>query len=319
MMSATQQIAVLGIGQMGAAAAVCFSRIGRDVQLWARDAKKLASVPASLDAMHAFLDEQLGPESAHVRGTVTLTESLQPIIDSADFVLECITEDLEQKIALLTQLQPMAQRGAILASCTSGLSITEMGQRSGIASRLIGAHFWNPPHLMPLVEVVRTDVLDEQIVTTTCDLLKEAGKIPVVCQDVLGFIGNRLQHAMWREALALVQQGVCSAEDVDLVARLTFALRLPAVGPCANADLVGMPLVSQIQSYLMADLDRTAEVMPIIRQLNEGGQLGMKTGRGLLDWSNRSAGDLVARRDRQIVQQLKFLAAENALDDRTDS
>lgn len=315
-MSSIRSIAVLGIGQMGAAAAVCFSRIGRDVQLWARDPTKLAAVPATLDAMNSFLDEQLGPAPCQP-GRVTLIESLKPILDSADFLLECITEDMEQKIVLLKQLLPMAERGAIIASCTSGLSITEMGQRAGIASRLIGAHFWNPPHLMPLVEVVQTETLDNAIVSATCELLREAGKIPVVCRDVLGFIGNRLQHAMWREAFSLVQQGVCSAEDVDLVARLTFALRLPAVGPCANADLVGLPLVSQIQSYLMADLDRTAEVMPIVRQLNEQGRLGMKTGSGLLDWSNRDAREIVARRDRQIVQQLRFLQAEHALDDRS--
>ena len=311
-MTSIQSIAILGIGQMGAAAAVCFSRVGYPVTLWARDARKLDQVPARLSAMHAFLDEHFGPSGDPPR-EVSLTNQLDDVRRDTDFVLECVAEDMDQKVELLSKLQSLVERRAIIASCTSGLSITEMGDRSGTAKRLVGAHFWNPPHLMPLVEVVSTAKLEAGIVETTCSLLREAGKVPVVCQDVLGFIGNRLQHAMWREALALVQRGVCSAEDVDLVARLTFALRLPALGPCANADLVGIPLVSQIQSYLMDDLDRTTGTMPIIREHLEQGKHGMRTGLGLLDWSNRDPDAMVTLRDRQIVRQLKFLAENDAL------
>lgn len=313
-MQSIESISVLGIGQMGAAAAVCLSRAGFAVQLWARDARKLDSVPGKLAAMVAFLDEHFGPPAGPTR-EVALTDRLDDVQRDADFVLECVAEDMDQKVDLMTKLRPLAERGAIIASCTSGLSITEMGDRSGLATRLVGAHFWNPPHLMPLVEVVSTDKLDAGIVETTCSLLRAAGKVPVVCKDVLGFIGNRLQHAMWREALSLVQRGICTAEDVDLVARLTFALRLPALGPCANADLVGIPLVSQIQSYLMQDLDRTAGTMPIIQEHLDQGRLGMRTGQGLLDWSNRDPDAMVALRDRQIVRQLKFLAENGALAD----
>jgi 3-hydroxybutyryl-CoA dehydrogenase len=124
---------------------------------------------------------------------------------------------------------------------------------------------------------------------------------------VPGFIGNRLLHALFREAAYLVEQGVCSAETVDLVARLTFALRLPAVGPCENMDLVGLELIDQIQSYLLADLCDSKQTLPIIRDLLQQRRGGMKTGHGFYDWNRRDATALLEQRDRQIAQQLKFL------------
>ncbi len=230
---------------MGAAAAVCISRAGFPVLLWTRNRGKLSSLPATLDRMNRFLDEHLG-SAATTLGDVAMTTDFDQIGTGADVILECIAEDLPQKSDLLRQLSPAADRGAVLASCTSGLSITALGRQSGAARRLVGAHFWNPPHLMPLVEVVRGDETDEGLVEFMSDLLRRVGKIPVVCNDVPGFIGNRLLHALWREAVYLVQEGVCSADDVDRVARLTFGLRPPAVGPCENMDLVGLDLLRMV-------------------------------------------------------------------------
>jgi 3-hydroxybutyryl-CoA dehydrogenase len=308
----TPTIAVLGIGQMGAAAAVCFSRAGYPVLAWARDANKLATLPTTLETMHRFLNEHIGPPTV-TPSVVDTTAELDRVHGTADFVLECVAEDLDQKSNLLRRLEPAADRGAILASCTSGLSITAMGRKSGMGHRLVGAHFWNPPHLMPLVEVVRGDDTEAGLVETTSELMRHIGKIPVVCKDVLGFVGNRLQHALWREALHLVQEGVCSVEDVDLVARLTFALRLPAVGPCENMDLVGLELLSQIQSYLLRDLSDYRDTMPIVQRKLAEGHVGMKCGRGMYDWSTRNAAELTEIRNRQIVRQLKFLREQNRL------
>jgi 3-hydroxybutyryl-CoA dehydrogenase len=307
-----RSIAVLGIGQMGSAAAVCFARAGYRVLVWARHPEKLGSLPAALDAMGRFLDEHVGRAASNTLD-VELTSDLARVNDQADFVLECIAEDLGQKAELLRQFEPAATRGAVLASCTSGLSISEMGRKSGMGHQLVGAHFWNPPHLMPLVEVVRGDETDEALVAATAELMRRIGKIPVICRDVPGFVGNRLQHALWREAIHLIQEGVCSAADVDLVARLTFALRLPSIGPCENMDLVGLELLSQIQSYLLADLSDAKDTMPLVQQMLDNGLLGMKSGRGLYDWSARDAAELADVRNRQIVNQLRFLQANNRL------
>jgi 3-hydroxybutyryl-CoA dehydrogenase len=300
------RIAVCGIGQMGAAAAACFSRAGFPVLLWARDRAKLAGVPDQLARLNAFLDEHVGP-AATAPGPVEPTADLGRVNAEADLVLECVAEDLDQKAALFGRLAPAAGRGAILATCTSGLSVTEMGRRSGTGRRLVGAHFWNPPHLMPVVEVVRGAETEDGLVERAAEILGRAGKLPVICRDVPGFIGNRLQHALWREAIHLVQSGVCSAEDVDLVARLTFALRLPAVGPFENMDLVGLDLLASIQGYLLADLSDGKGVMPLVDELRAAGRTGMRAGRGFYDWTARDPAAVTAARDRQIVRQLAVL------------
>jgi 3-hydroxybutyryl-CoA dehydrogenase len=309
----TPTVGILGIGQMGASAAACFSRAGLRVVVWARDSEKLRRLPDELARMGRFLDEHVGPASG-APGSVELTDDLGAINARAGVVLECVAEDLGQKAELLRQLAPAAERGAVLASCTSGLSITAMGRASGVGRRLVGAHFWNPPHLMPLVEVVRGEETEEGLVETTSELLRRAGKLPVVCKDVPGFIGNRLLLALYREATHLVQSGTCSAADVDLVARLTFGLRLPAVGPCANMDLVGLPLIEQIQSYLNADLSDAKGPMPLIREMLAAGHTGMRSGRGFHEWTEESKAEILDRRDRQIVNQLRFLRETGALD-----
>jgi 3-hydroxybutyryl-CoA dehydrogenase len=292
---------------MGASATVCFLRAGFAVTAWARNPAKLAALPAELAAKGRFLDEHVGPATA-APGPVQFTTDLDDVNRSADVVLECVAEDLSQKADVLRRLAPAADRRAILASCTSGLSVTAMGRASGVGRRLVGAHFWNPPHLMPVVEVVRGDETDEGLVEAVADLLTRVGKTPVICKDVPGFIGNRLLHALWREAIHLVQSGVCSAADVDRVARLTFGLRLPAVGPFANMDLVGLKLLADIQGYLLADLSAADGVMPLVREKLDAGEAGMASGRGFHDWTPESAARQVEKRDRQIVNQLRFLA-----------
>lgn len=306
------RVGICGIGQMGASAAVCFSRAGYDVVLWGRDPRKLDAVAPVLTSLRAFLDDHVGPPRT-APGAIEPTSDLSAVDESADVVLEGVTEDLDQKADLLSRLKSAAARKALLLSTTSGLSVTEMGRRSGTQDLLVGAHFWNPAHLMPIVEVIRGAETPDDRMDATVELMKRIGKVPVrVEKDVPGFLGNRLQHAMWREALHLIETGVATPEDVDLVASQTFGLRLPAVGPCANMDLVGLPLVAQIQSYLLKDLSNANGVMPSVRDRLAAGELGMQSKRGFHDWTRRDPNDVATRRDRQIVNQLKFL---RSLDD----
>lgn len=299
-------IGVCGLGQMGSSAAVLFSRCGYPVILWGRNAEKLTACRAQLDEMSRFLDEQIGP-SSETAGEIETTTDLAAINERAAYTLECIAENLDQKVEFLRKLVPAVERGAVLMTCTSGLSVSTMGERSGTGRRLVGAHFWNPPHLMPLVEVISGRETEPGLGDEVAALMRRVGKIAVVCKDVPGFIGNRLLHALFREAVHLVESGVCSPEDVDTVARLTFALRMPAVGPCENMDLVGMPLVADIQSYLLADLSTAQGAMPAIKDRIAAGLLGMRSGRGFYDWNERDAKTVVEARDRQIVRQLKTL------------
>ena len=306
-------IAVCGIGQMGAAAAVSYQRAGYDVLLWARNAEKLRAVQETLDRLNAWMDDHVGAASRNP-GSVHLEPNLANIDGHADLVMDCIAEDLDQKAALLRRFERSLANGAIFISTTSGLSITEMGRRSGTGHLLAGAHFWNPPHLMPLVEVIRGEQTPDWVMDRVCGLIEDIGKIAVrVERDVPGFIGNRLLHAMWREAIHLVESGVATAADIDRVTRLTFSLRQPAVGPFENMDLVGLDLVHAIQSYLFADLTNDREPQQPVTERLRAGHLGMKSGRGFYDWQARSPEELIERRDRQIVRQLDFLREVRAL------
>jgi 3-hydroxybutyryl-CoA dehydrogenase len=155
---------------------------------------------------------------------------------------------------------------------------------------VVGAHFWNPPHLMPLVEVTKAEKTSPDVVVETMAILEAAGKQPVrVRKDVPGFIGNRLQHALWREAISLVEAGVCSAEDVDAVVKRTLGLKLQVLGPLENADLVGLDLTLAIHEYLLPHIDNRPDASPLLRELVGAGRLGMKTGTGLRQWTEAEA------------------------------
>ena len=300
-------VGICGLGQMGASAAACFSRYGYQVVLWGRSANKLPAMVPTIAGLDNFMKEHLGP-SPGIPGAVILTDNLDEVDKRADVILECVTEDLGQKAELLGRLTAAKAKGALLLSTTSGLSITAMGRQSGTERLLVGAHFWNPAHLMPIVEIIKGDDTPEERMGWATELATRIGKTPVrVERDVPGFIGNRLLHALWREAIHLVETGVASPADVDLVASLTFGLRLPAVGPFANMDLVGLELLSQIQSYLLRDLSAASDVMPAVRERLDRGDVGMRSGRGFHDWTARDPAAVVALRDRQIVSQLKFL------------
>jgi len=299
-------IGICGIGQMGASAAVAFQRAGYRVLLWARAHDKLRAVAARLGEMEQWSNEQLGA-APRPGGEIILEPELARLDATADAVLECIIEVMEEKVALLKKLESCRRRGALLMSATSGLSITEMGQRSGTEAVLVGAHFWNPPHLIPVVEMVASPVTPPAMLEAACELMNDIGKTPIPCKDVPGFIGNRLMHAMWREALALVDAGVCSAEDIDRVVKLTFALRLPALGPMENMDLVGLEAVERIHKYLLPSLARNVEPSPCMSAKVNAGALGMKSGQGFYNWTRRDPRRVVENRDAQIVQQLKFL------------
>jgi 3-hydroxybutyryl-CoA dehydrogenase len=305
-MNNLKTIGICGIGQMGASAAIAFKRAGYRVLLWARDGAKLRAVEASLRELEQWSDQHLGT-AARTGGEIVLEPELPNLDAAADAVLECIIEVMEEKVTLLRRLESCRRRGALLMSVTSGLSITEMGRRSDTESLLAGAHFWNPPHLIPLVEMVAGLATPPATLDQACALMADIGKIPVRCKDVPGFIGNRLMHAMWREALALVDAGVCSAEDIDRVVKLTFALRLPALGPMENMDLVGLDAAERVHKYLFPDLARNVEPVPCLSAKVKAGALGMKSGIGFYDWSRRDPNQVVANRDRQIARQLKFL------------
>lgn len=299
-------IAICGIGQMGSSAAIAFQRAGYRVLLWARNAAKVQAAERQLAQLAAWTEQHLGP-AKRMGGEIIREPNLARLDAQADVLLDCIIEVLDEKAALFRKLAGARDRGALFLSATSGLSITGMGRRGECEGSLVGAHFWNPPHLIPVVEMVAGERTPREKLDAACALMEDIGKIPVRCKDVPGFIGNRLMLALWREALALVDAGVCTPEEADRVVKLTFALRLPVLGPFENMDLVGLDAAARIQKYLFPDLAANGAPSRCLLDKVAAGQLGMKSGRGFYDWSERDATKVIENRDRQIARQLEFL------------
>jgi 3-hydroxybutyryl-CoA dehydrogenase len=292
---------------MGAAAAVSFKRAGYQVLAWDNDPAQLTALHTTAKGLETWLDDQ-GEGAIHTGGIIETQADPDTLDAEADVLLDCITEDMGQKIELFRRFSGSRDRNAILITTTSGLSITQMGRQSGCGHLLAGTHFWNPPHLMPLVEVIRGDDTPDLVLDIVCQLIESIGKIPVkVNRDVPGFIGNRLLHALWREAISLAEQGIATPAEIDLVARLTFGLRMPAMGPLENMDLVGLDLIERIHRYLLADIADNHGPSEYLSDSVRQGRLGVQSGQGFYDWSSRDAEALTERRDKQIVRQLKFL------------
>ena len=302
-----KRVGICGLGQMGTAASVCYKRAGFETLLWDHDLEQLESVEDRLAQLEEWMDRRPG-QAPEPGGIYTLVPRLEELDERSDLVMDCIAEEINAKVKLFASLQSSHQREVILLTTTSGLSITEIGEKSQTGPRLAGTHFWNPAHLMPLVEVIRGAETQNSVLDRVSQIMVAIGKIPVrVERDVPGFIGNRLLHALWREALYLVQEEIATPQDVDLVARMTFGLRMPAVGPLENMDLVGLDLIETIHAYLMKDLSNDSDPLPILIDKLRDGHLGVKTGQGIYEWNESKIKQLVEKRDRQIVHQLDLL------------
>jgi 3-hydroxybutyryl-CoA dehydrogenase len=169
-------------------------------------------------------------------------------------------------------------------------------------TRALGTHWWNPPYLVPLVEVIGTRWTEPQAIKWTISLHKAAGKMPVhVKKDVPGFVGNRLQHALWREAISLVERGICDAETVDTVIKASFGRRLAVLGPLENADLVGTDLTLAIHRTVLPDIERRPAPSPYLEALVAKGKLGFKSGEGFRKWNAEEQTEL----RRKVLQRLK--------------
>jgi 3-hydroxybutyryl-CoA dehydrogenase len=270
--------------------------------------------PASLATLHGRITANLADLGENPGCVVHIhaTDNLAETVADADFIFEAALEDFVVKQALFAEVEATARPDAILASNTSVMPITDIMRNLTHRGRALGTHWWNPPFLVPLVEVIGTQWTAPDAITRIINLLEHAGKTPVhVQKDVAGFIGNRLQHALWREAVALVEQGICTAEDVDIVVKASFGRRLGVLGPLENADLVGTDLTLAIHRTVLPAIDARSGPSPYLEQLVAAGRLGMKAGAGFHDWT---PSDITALR-RKIFTTLK--AARQL--DRTDA
>jgi 3-hydroxybutyryl-CoA dehydrogenase len=220
-------------------------------------------------------------------------------------VVEAVAEDLAAKHAALAAIEDVVAPDALLATNTSGLRVTAIAAPLRHRERMVALHFWNPAHLMPIVEVAGGEHAAPARVDDAADLVRAIGKVPVVLRhEVLGFLGTRMQQAVVREAIALLDAGVASAADIDLAVRTSFGIRFPAIGPLESADLSGLDVIGAIHAYLLPDLDRSTAPQAGLRERVARGELGAKSGRGFHDWPERRVAEVTGRRDRELVRRL---------------
>ena len=286
-MTLPEHVAVVGAGTMGAGIARVFADAGVSVWLCARR-------PASLDAARA----RLGERAARVR----LTTSADEAVDGAELVVETIVEAAEPKRALLARAEERAPAHAILTTNTSSLPLAALAEALGRPERFAGLHWLNPPELVELVEVVGGERTAPETLAVLAGWMEQLGKAPVVVRrDTPGFVANRLQYALLREAYALVDAGVCSFADVDRAVTRGLGARWAAIGPFETMDLAGLDVHAAVATNLWPELTNDTQPSPSIAAALEAGALGVKSGRGLLgDYTEAAAAAMAARRDRVL-------------------
>jgi 3-hydroxybutyryl-CoA dehydrogenase len=298
-----ERIAIIGAGLMGHGLALVFASAGHAVSITdpvdaSRDSVKerIAATLASLDKEKSALER--------IRVAPTLADAVR----GADVVIEAAPEKLTLKQEIFAELEAAASPDALLASNTSVIPIGRIAERVSSRHRVLGTHWWNPPYLVPLVEVIETEGTSTESIAAMTGLLRRVGKTPVhVKKDVPGFVGNRLQHALWREAISLVEHGVCDAETVDLVVKNSFGRRLAVLGPLENADLVGTDLTLDIHENVLPHLDRTPGPSPYLKTLVNEGKLGFKSNEGFLAWTEEEKAAVRARVTEHLKTMSKLL------------
>jgi 3-hydroxybutyryl-CoA dehydrogenase len=301
---AKARIAVIGAGLMGHGIAQVFALAGHDVTIY-------DSVQATLDSAKARILTNLNDlgDDRKAAERITPVVELAAAVRDTDYVVEAVLENLPLKQTLFAEIEQHVRPDTILSSNTSVIPITKIMEGLKRRERALGTHWWNPPFLVPLVEVIETQWTSPQVVDFTIKLHAAAGKKPAhVRKDVPGFIGNRLQHALWREAISLVENGICDAETVDNVIKSAFGRRLAVLGPLENADMVGTDLTLAIHQTVLPDIDGRPGPSPYLEKLVKDGKLGFKSGEGFRKWSPEQQQAL----RQKVLQHLKKARAQDA-------
>ena len=289
----SEQILVVGAGLMGHGIAQLFASHGYKLTLADIREDILSRALNRIRENLLLLNEKGHFDSGKIDSTlerIATTVNFEAQAHEADLVIEAAPEDLRLKQNLFRRLDEYCRPETILATNTSVISITEIARAARIRNRIVGTHFWNPPYLIPLVEVVPGEETSPDVIEKTLNHLRKVGKHPVrVRKDVPGFVGNRLQHALWREAISIVEKGIADPETVDEVVKKGFGIRLPVLGPLENADMVGLDLTWAIHDYLLKHLEASPSPSALLRDKVQRGELGFRTGVGFRKWSNKEA------------------------------
>ncbi len=280
-------VALLGAGMVGHGLALHFAKAGCQVSLYSRTQQTLDKAIENIRANLLVLlqgQASVENEAEKVISRIRTTRNLNEAVAKAPIIIESVAEDLKVKQDLFKELDQMSPGDVILATNTSVISITAIASKARKRDRIIGTHFWFPPYLIPLVEVVKGKDTSDETMETTYQFMKKAGKHPIKClKDVPGFVANRLQHALWREAISIVEKGIADPATVDEAIKQSFGIRIPVLGPIENADMVGLDLILAIHNTVLKDLEASPSPSPLLKEKVSKGELGFKSGKGFYD------------------------------------
>lgn len=303
-----KKIGIAGAGTMGSGIAQIFGRKGYKVVITDISEEVLGKSKKLVEIFNSTLiEEKIITEEEAQKAVDNISFSTdKSVFADADLIIEAIIEKMDIKQDFWKEVEGIAKDDAILATNTSGLSIVEISKKVEKRERFVGMHFWNPPHIIPLVEVIKGDSTSDETVDVLVELIKIIDKEPVVVQkDAPGFIGNRLQFAVFREALNIVEEGIATPEDVDRAMKYGPGFRYPIIGPLQTADLGGLDTFYYISSYLFNALSDVKEPQDILKRLMDSGELGVKSKKGFYDYSDGKDEEAIKNRDRMFFKMLR--------------
>jgi len=311
------KIGIIGAGLMGHGIAQIFAMNGYKVNVFDTDIKVLKSVPERIHKnLQVFLELKIVEEKDinQFMNNIHLCDNLFSMCEGTDIIIEAVKENLDLKLNLYANLEQNINPDIIICSNTSAISITRLSEGLQHKQRFLGTHFWNPPHILPCVEVIKGDYTSDIIFETVFGLMKKIKKEPIrVLKDVPGFLGNRLQHAMWREAISLAEKKIASPEDIDKVVKYGFGLRLAFIGPLETADLAGLDLDYDVHKYLFPYLENASKPSPVLKSMIDQGILGIKTGKGFYEWSEEKINNVINQRDLILLKIINDIHSQAAV------
>lgn len=313
MKSEVRKVAVIGAGIMGGGIAQVCAQSGLQTNVHDSVSTALQKVSGNIKRTLSILAEGGlidAKEIGNVLERIRIVPSLDDAAKDVDVVIEAVVEDISVKRSIFSKLDSLCGKETILASNTSSFSINEIASATRLQDRVVGMHWWNPPYLMPLVEVVKAERTSQQTVEATRDFAMKLGKEPVVCKDSPGFLGVRLQAALVIEATKMLDEGLASIEDIDSAVRMSLGFRLPVIGPFQTMDLGGLDTFLYAYDYLWKKLGERFRFPEFVRNKVRDGNLGIKTRKGFYQYSEESASSLVKRRDQWLMSKAREFQLE---------
>jgi len=306
-----KRTAIIGLGTMGPGMAARLARGGVEVVAYDIAPAAIERARDMLDAAEGVLDS-LEIDGTGKGGSVRLTDDLEEAVAGADLVIENVPEREEIKAEVYRLIEGLISADTIVASDTSGIPITKLQAHISNPARMVGMHWSNPPHIIPMIEVIGGEATSPETVQTIRDFIRSLGLLPVLLKkDVPGFVENRVLYALLREVVDLVERGVIEPEDIDTCVSWGIGYKLAVVGPMALLDMAGMDIYHSVSSFLNEDLCDRKDVAPLVQEQIAAGKLGIKSGAGLYSYTPESIARLQPERARKLVAIRRVLEGKD--------